>query len=287
MFLRGLAEKQGKECETNSLKAVLKALATGKPRSYVFIFTNGPAKDYYLVSKVLQKVAEKRSQVVFVLGELCAAPSHVGYKVYERIALHSSGQVLHVSGKDIDLALRFVNTAIQVNKVQLLSINAKGPSTRTFSFLVDSHLSNIIMSTVGKRDVQVEVKYPDELKASRLEKVIKSRKVVVTKIEKPQEGIWSINVKSAGNYSIKVTSESPFFIDYGFSTKKFISKGTDFKLQPQPVLGKSEGVATLRLVICVIFYVNSINFAVWRFLSIPDRSEKYMDKHDAFIGSWL
>ena len=237
MFLRGLADRKTKECETKTLSAVLKALATGQPRSYVFIFTNGPAKDYYLVSKVLEKVAEKRSQVVFILGELCAAADHVGYQVYKRIALQSSGQVLHVSGKDVDLALRFVNTAIQVNKVQLLSVNAKGPSTRRFSFLVDSHLKNIVMSSVGKSDLQVEVKYPDELKESKLEKVIKSRNVIVTKIEKPQEGIWSIDVKSTGNYSIRVTSESPFFIDYGFSIQKLSSKITKSKLRKQPILG--------------------------------------------------
>ena len=238
MFLRGLADRKSKECETKTLNAVLKALAAGQPRSYIFIFTNGPAKDYYLVSKVLEKVAEKRSQVVFILGDLCAAPSHVGYQVYERIALHSLGQVLHVSGKDIDLALRFVNTAIQVNKVKLLSVNAKGPSTRTFSFLVDSHLKNIVMSTVGKSDVHVEVKYPDEVKPSKVQKVIKSRNVIVSKVEKPQEGIWSIDVKSVGNYSVRVTSESPFFVDYGFSTKKFTSKDSKFKLEKQPVLGE-------------------------------------------------
>ena len=217
----------------------MEALATSQPRSYVFIFTNGPAKDYYLVSKVLEKVTEMRSQLVFVLGDLCAAPSHVGYQVYERIALHSSGQVLHVSNKDVNLALKFVNTAIQVNKVQLLSVNAKGPSTRTFSFLVDSHLKNIIVTTVGKKDVQVQVKYPENSKvADKIEKVIKTRNVVVTKIKKPREGIWSLDVKSAGNYSIRITSQSPFSVDYGFSTTKFRSKDDKFKLMKQPVLGK-------------------------------------------------
>lgn len=241
LFLKGLAKKkEDRKCETKTLSAVLKAVATGKPRSYIFIFTNGPAKDYYLVSKVLEKITEKQSQIVFFLGNLCAAPGHVGYQVYERIARHSLGQVLHVRfSTDKDLALKFVNTAIQVNKVQLLSVNAKGPGTRTFSFLVDSHLKNIVMSTVGKSDVQVRVKYPGEKEASSVEKVIKSRKVLVTKIKRPQEGIWSIDVKSAGNYSLRVTSESTFFVNYGFSTTKFNKKGEDFKLRKQPVLGRS------------------------------------------------
>ena len=114
LHLKGLSEGKNKRCESKALGAVLRALSTSQPRSYVFIFTNGPAKDYYLLSKVLEKIAEKQSQVVFVLGELCAAPGHVGYKVYERIAKLSSGQVLHISKKDTDLALKFVETAIQV-----------------------------------------------------------------------------------------------------------------------------------------------------------------------------
>ena len=239
VFLKGLAEKKSGKCESMTLAAVLKAVSAGQPRSYIFIFTKGPAKDYYMVSQVLKKITEKKSQIVFILGDLCAAPGHVGYQVYERIARHSSGQVLHVSSKDVDLALKFVNTAIQVNKVQLLSVNAKGPSTRTFSFLVDSHLKNIVVSTVGKSGVKVQIKYPsDERKSIQVEKVVKSRNVVVTKIQKPQEGMWSIDVKSAGNYSIRVTSQSPFFVSYGFSTTKFNSKDKDFQLREQPILGK-------------------------------------------------
>ncbi|XP_065067753.1 hemicentin-1-like isoform X2 [Rhopilema esculentum] len=236
VFLKSLSKSKNRECESRTLKNVLKALSTAQPRSYVFIFTNGPAKDYYLVSKVLEKLAEKKSQVVFVLGELCAAPSHVGYQVYERIARQSLGQVLHLSRKDVDLALRFVETVIHVDKVQLLALNSKESGVRTFNFLVDRHLKNIVISTIGKKHVQVKIKPPKNAKASNVEKVIKTSSMVVSKIENPQEGLWNVVVKSTGNYSIRVTSKSQFFVSYGFSTTKYTQKDESFKLKNQPIL---------------------------------------------------
>ena len=238
MFLKSLSKSKNRECESRTLKNVLKALSTAQPRSYVFIFTNGPAKDYYLVSKVLEKLAEKKSQVVFVLGELCAAPGHVGYQVYERIARQSLGQVLHLSRKDVDLALRFVETVIHVDKVQLLALNSKESGVRTFNFLVDRHLKNIVISTIGKKHVQVKIKPPKIAKESNVEKVIKTSSMIVSKIENPQEGLWNVVVKSTGNYSIRVTSKSQFFVSYGFSTTKYSQKDQSFKLKNQPILGK-------------------------------------------------
>ena len=133
-----------------------------------------------------------------------------------------------------------------MNRVHLLSVDAKGSGTRSFTFLVDRHLKNILVSTVGKKHVQAKVKYPDgkKPKKSKITKIIKEPNMVVTKIGKPQEGMWNIVVKSTGNYSIRVTSESSFFIKFGFSTKKFDRKDEHFKLRRHPVLGESSKVVS-------------------------------------------
>ena len=241
LFLRGLSKRENKECGTPTLGAVLRALSVSQPRSYIFIFTNGPAMDYYLISKVLEKVTEKQSQVVFVLGEQCAVPNHVGYQVYDRIALHSSGQVLRIKKSDVNLALKFVESSIQINKVHLLSVNSKGPAARTFTFLVDRHLKNILVSTVGERHVRMRLKYPPKTSvgANKFQKIIKKKDMIVTKILRPQAGMWNITIKSTGNYSVRISSESSFFVSFGFATEHHRSNIDKVKLNRRPVMGKS------------------------------------------------
>ncbi len=241
LFLRGLSEEKTRECGSPTLSAVLRALSASQPRSYIFIFTNGPAMDYYLVNKVLEKVDKKQSQVVFVLGEQCAVKNHLGYKVYDRIALHSSGQVLRIQKSDVNLALKFVEASIQTNKVHLLSVNSKGGKTKSFTFLVDRHLQNIFVSTVGNDHVKVKLKHPDveNSKGSKFVKIIKKPHMVVTKVENPQAGIWNVTIKSTGNYSLRISSESSFFVNFGFSIKKITGNVDITKLDKRPVMGKS------------------------------------------------
>ncbi len=196
--------------------------------------------DYYLVKKVLEKVAEKQSQIVFVLGEQCAIPSHIGYQVYERIALHSSGQVLRIKKSDVSLALKFVEASVQTDKVHLLSVDSNSKKARSFTFLVDRHLKNIFVSTVGDDNVEVKLKHPEVEKAghNKLSKIINKPNMVVTKVEHPQAGMWNITIKSTGNYTIRVSSESSFFVNYGFSTEKITAGVSTTKLDNRPVMGK-------------------------------------------------
>eukprot|EP00794_Sanderia_malayensis_P015668 gene15668-17248_t len=239
LFLRGLSEEKSKECGSPTLSAVLRALSASQPRSYIFIFTNGPAMDYYLVTKVLEKIVEKQSQVVFVLGEPCALKNHVGYQVYERIALHSSGQVLRIKKSDANLALKFVEASIQMGKAHLLSINSNGgKQTKSFTFLVDRHLKNIFVSAVGNQNIRVKLKHPvaEYPKKSKVVKIIKRPHMVVTKVEHPQAGIWNVTIKSTGNYSLRISSESDFFVKFGFSTKKIDGKVDIAKLDRRPVM---------------------------------------------------
>ena len=221
-----------------TLSAVLRALDVSRPRSYIFIFTEGPAKDYQLLPKVLKRIQQKQSQVVFILKGQCDRPDHVGYHVYDEIAMYSSGQVLYVDKTEIGFALKFVEASVQMDKVHLLSINSPKRGSHSYTFLVDSQLKNILVSAVSKRYISVKIRNPKGKKpgADKLKQIIKLPNLVVSKIEKPQVGVWNITIKSTGNYSLQVTSESRVYINYGFKTTKEKVK-TGSKLDRQPLMG--------------------------------------------------
>ncbi|XP_071515457.1 hemicentin-2-like [Panulirus ornatus] len=125
-----------------ALRAIKRALEVSLPSSYIYVFTDARAKDFYLLDDVLKLIQKKQSQVVFVMTGDCGNHSHVGYKAFEIIASTSSGQIFHLDKSDVKEVLNFVRLSLDSRKVNLLSIDreSEGPGEENLPLQIDRTL---------------------------------------------------------------------------------------------------------------------------------------------------
>jgi hemicentin len=119
------------------------------PGSYVYVFTDARSKDHHLEDSVLNLIQEKQSSVVFVMTGDCGNRSAPGYKVFEKIAAASFGQVFHLEKSHVNTVLEYVRHSVAQRKIHLLYEVRENGQTHISAIPIDAHMTELTLSLSG------------------------------------------------------------------------------------------------------------------------------------------
>ncbi|KAG7164030.1 Hemicentin-1-like 7 [Homarus americanus] len=182
----------GGDCPEMAVRAIKMALEVSLPSSYVYVFTDARAKDFYLLDDVLRLIQKKQSQVVFVMTGDCGNHTHPGYQAFETIASTSSGQIFHLDKSDVKEVLNFVRLSLESRKVNLLSIDreSEGPGEENLPLLVDRTLKHFTISVSGEKP-KIQIYGPEGEDVSQntgVENLLALENVKIVGVKEPPPG---------------------------------------------------------------------------------------------------
>uniref|UniRef100_A0A8D2MDL8 Ig-like domain-containing protein n=1 Tax=Zonotrichia albicollis TaxID=44394 RepID=A0A8D2MDL8_ZONAL len=218
--LRELHVQGGGDCPEMSVGAIRVAVEISHPGSFVYVFSDARAKDYEQQEELLRLLQHKQSQVVFVLTGDCGDRSHPGYRVYERIAATSSGQIFHLDKQQVTEVLKWVEEAIQASKVHLLSTDHEDGGENTWQVPFDPSLKEVTISLSGPAPgIRVQDPAGKVLEKGRGLKELLSipNSAMVVALEPYEPGTWL--TRSSGRHSLRITGISNVNFQASFSTQ--------------------------------------------------------------------
>ncbi|GAB0198482.1 hemicentin-2 [Grus japonensis] len=225
LFQRRLQELRvqgGGDCPEMSVGAIRLAVEVSHPGSFVYVFSDARAKDYEEQEELLRLLQQKQTQVVFVLTGDCGDRSHPGYRVYERIAATSSGQIFHLDKQQVTEVLKWVEEAIQASKVHLLSTDHEDGGEHTWPVPFDPSLKEVTISLSGPAP-GIEVRDPAGKvleKGQGLKELLSiPNSAMVVAVEPHKPGTWSVTTQSSGRHSLRITGISNINFQASFSTQ--------------------------------------------------------------------
>ncbi|XP_077294196.1 hemicentin-1-like [Arctopsyche grandis] len=213
------------DCDELAISAIKMAVENALPNSYVYVMTDACAKDYYLGDQVVELVQRKMIRVMFLLmHDICLEDEeeNLTYKVYEKIAEASSGQLFVMSNiTDVSSILNFVNTeTVEVDVVDLETIESPSGYNQKHMVEVDASMKKISAVVSGRK--------PELYVINPAGKVVTDEKQVVTTLNltnikaievlSPETGEWTFVHGSDGKHTSKYAGVSKLTFDYGFSS---------------------------------------------------------------------
>ncbi|OWK59760.1 Hemicentin-2 [Lonchura striata] len=205
-----------------SVGAIRVAVEISHPGSFIYVFSDARAKDYEQQEELLRLLQHKQSQVVFVLTGDCGDRSHPGYRVYERIAATSSGQIFHLDKQQVTEVLKWVEEAIQASKVHLLSTDHEDGGENTWQVPFDPSLKEVTISLSGPAPgIRVQDPAGRVLEKGRGLKELLSipNSAMVVAVEPYEPGTWLVTTRSSGRHSLRITGISNVNFQASFSTQ--------------------------------------------------------------------
>ena len=188
--------KGGGDCAEPVLSAVLNVLNNITDNSFVFIFTDGAAKDARLKQEVIQKIKQTNSYVVFVLiGDHCSNEGldYISSQLYDQISQVSGGNAIFVKRTEstVGNVVKLISLFVKPKSVTIMDINQLTPSNCIY-IPVDASLCDLVVtvrSPTSQNMKKVKLRSPGN-KAVRPR--VKTDSVRAWEVDGPTVGTWKV-----------------------------------------------------------------------------------------------
>nr|XP_021185692.2 hemicentin-1 [Helicoverpa armigera] len=203
------------DCWEPAMNGVLLGLNESNRDSYMYVFTDAPARDYKDAPRVIELCQRKRIQIVFVLTGNCRR-YHIylaeASNVFFEIAKACSGLAFEIDKSQVSEVLGPIKELIKGNKSIFVSTTIEANVYKNIPFRIDTHTDYAIISVSGK-EPYLEVKGP----AVQLEDLMRNDNGIVVKLNNIRPGEYVATVGSKSRTSIIIVGRTDFFFTPGFS----------------------------------------------------------------------
>ncbi|KAJ0172647.1 hypothetical protein K1T71_011786 [Dendrolimus kikuchii] len=209
------------DCPEASLEGIKLALENSSPNSYIYVFTDATAHNVETYDIIERMCQFTQSQVTFVLTGDCGSIHTPGYRVYNKIAAVTGGQVYRVDKDEVNQVLNTLKEMIKGKKAAIISQNVpKSNEYVEIPFTIDDKTEYAIVSASGK-NVMLKLRGPQ----LNTKKLMWTRNSKVVKIIDPVPGDYVVKVKGSESPNIVVYGRTDFTFTPGFS--EFLPKKFD------------------------------------------------------------
>ncbi|XP_059813383.1 von Willebrand factor A domain-containing protein 7 [Hypanus sabinus] len=226
--LRQLTAEGGGDAPEMSLSALQLALTHSLPLSYIYVFTDAPAKDFHLASTVQALIERTQCKVSFLLTNVLfrrrrSTEPNPGIALYQGLARDSGGLAVQVSRDQIMDLTAIVEGSITGELVTILQRDGNTDHlTNVFPFRVDGALRNVTIFLSGSpANFHISsprgVQQPHSNSSGTLATIEQLGDLfIITLNVAPELGEWSLTVQSGTPYMVKVTGQSVVDFLYEF-----------------------------------------------------------------------
>uniref|UniRef100_A0A2A4J8M3 Ig-like domain-containing protein n=1 Tax=Heliothis virescens TaxID=7102 RepID=A0A2A4J8M3_HELVI len=207
---------RNEDCWEPAMKGVLLGLEKSNRDSYIYVFTDAPARDYRDAPRVIELCQRKQIQLVFVITGNCYG-YHIpeASKVYFDIAKACSGLAFSVDKTEVSQVLGPIKEIIKGNKSVFVTATIEPNVLKNIPFTIDDHTDYAIVSVSGKNP-RLQIHGP----SAHQEYLMRNNNGMVVKLSNIKPGEYVATVGSQSVTSIIIVGRTDFFFIPGFSESK-------------------------------------------------------------------
>ncbi|XP_053550230.1 uncharacterized protein LOC128641730 [Bombina bombina] len=206
-FFNNIKVYGGGDCPELAVAGLELALKSSPPNSFILVLTDASAKDYYnaaLVNDVYSLIAEKKSQVYFLITGLCSGINSPDFLIYRDIAQKSFGHVFQVSLPELGKVMYYLDFTLSkpVNRSTRLFSQEYNKGIHDDSFPVSDNLTELIVTTDG--DIHSTKLTGPNNAGVETQVIVSEPWGSMHLVKNPAPGNWKMNVTAGGPGSVRV-----------------------------------------------------------------------------------
>ncbi|XP_026100494.1 von Willebrand factor A domain-containing protein 7-like [Carassius auratus] len=220
-----LSAKGGGDIPEMCLSALQLALTGAPSSSYIYVFTDAPAKDMNLEKTIKALIRSTKSAVTFFITASMRrrrTPRALSqFQVYYDMALASGGQAIEVSKSSLSQATDIIVDTSTSALVTILQRSRDPGLVESFPFLLDKSLSNTTIYITGS-SLTFNLRSPTGVTQSNtvdngpLGTIKKVGNLQRIQLNGTEIGLWHIDMTTTQPYTIKVMGQSAITFIYVF-----------------------------------------------------------------------